>query len=289
MSPDHRTIRAVTRCGRDLASAKCMRKIAELGVVLLFGIYPRVTHAIIGGEPLSAPLKAPANAVIALQLGFEDDAGKRSFKKASAVAIRSNTLLTAAHNLYYIQNATDIEAIFSPAPCWGKNTCGEYRIRGLKKIIHPDFRNDYPQPPVNDVALLVLEKKIPPHYDTVRLPEAQANLYTNTTLRVYGFGKSVNTAVSSPLSDFRLRSVTLSMSDPKYNWGTNSLFWVSQKNNGFCAGDSGGPALHPNMNTVLGVASHTKKDKDGTMSCLTSGGFVDITHYMRWIKDVLTR
>jgi hypothetical protein len=144
-----------------------------LGFILAVAAVTPCAHAIIGGVNVSDQLNAPRNSVVALQLNFKDQQGKLAFKKASGVIIGKRAILTAGHNLFYMEKASDVEVIFSPRPCWGLNVCKEKRLLGQLKIIHPEFRNDYPLPPVNDIAILTLEKDIPESYSIASLPSSK--------------------------------------------------------------------------------------------------------------------
>jgi hypothetical protein len=237
-------------------------------------------HAIINGVDIETPLPLPARSLVALKLNYKDDQGRLLFKKASGVIIGKRTVLTAGHNLFYMQSAGDIEVIFSHRPSWGKRD-SEIRIIGKEKFIHPNFKNEYPMPPRDDIALLILESEIPEGYEIAQLPNF--TLLISPYVQVYGFGMSFEHSVP-PLSDFRLRATSSNFKNSYYELGSSSLFWTNQKTSGFCGGDSGGPAFFEDTNQVVGIASYTDKDAEGKYRCLTFGGFVDVVFYLNWIK-----
>ena len=87
--------------------------------------------------------------------------GRTIYRKGTAFAIDKRTLVTAGHNVFYIDSVDDVEIIISPTPCWGENTCGERRVGVLDKIVHPRFENPYPNPPVYDVAVIKTATDLP--------------------------------------------------------------------------------------------------------------------------------
>lgn len=237
-------------------------------------------NAIINGVDIEAPLPLPARSLVALKLNYKDDQGRLLFKKASGVIIGKRTVLTAGHNLFYMTTAQDIEVIFSPKPTWGRID-SEIRILGKDKIIHPDFKNEYPSPPSNDIALLILESEIPEGYEIAQLHDITSSI--TRYVQVYGYGMSLEYSVP-PLSDFKLRTTSSFFKNFSYELGSSNLFWTNQTTSGFCGGDSGGPAFFEDTNQVVGIASYTDKDADGKYRCLTFGGFVDVVFYLNWIK-----
>ena len=220
--------------------------------------------------------------VVALQMKYKKD-GKTIYRKGTAFAVTPRKLLTAGHNAFYIKNPNDIEVILSTSPCWGINSCNEKRITVLKKIVHPNFENNYPAPPVFDLAILELEENLPKSIDLIPLHLSDNKL---KNFSVLGFGMSK--ASSRDLSDFKLRI---------YRYLESSLNFVSQQKTslpqdkgGFCGGDSGAPLLgfdKKGVQKALGIAIHNTKDSAGKFHCLTSGVFTYLPFFKLWLNQNL--
>jgi len=95
-----------------------------------------VIHGI-DDEHSSADASPP---VVTLQMVEVQPDGSTRYYKGTAFLIGPDLLLTAGHNVAYIPEPNDVEAILASAPCWGPNLCHERRVRAIRTVVHPQFR-----------------------------------------------------------------------------------------------------------------------------------------------------
>lgn len=243
--------------------------------------------AIVGGQNVELGSHPFAKHVVALQMSELQEDGSTRFYKASGVLIAPDIVLTAAHNVVYIPEPSNVSAIFSSAPCWGENTCKELRISAVRTLFHSDFRQT-PGGTENDVALVKLTSRAPSQYEPLEYLRSSNTVDVRSFL-VLGFGK--DTQISNPpLSSFRLRTISLSLFDKFYRLGSQMKFWLDQSTGGICAGDSGGPAIAmvDKVPVVVGVASHVVY-RDGNSDCLSKGAFADTGYFRTWIQDAVLK
>lgn len=254
--------------------------------VLAFGfliLNETVAIAIINGKEVEHTDSRFSTSLIALQMTEIQPDGSPKYYKGSAFLIGKNLLLTAGHNVAYIPEAKNIEAIFSSTPCWGLNTCREKRIKANTSIVHPEFRQisdgtEY------DLAIIKLEEDVPNDYFPIDLIKATTDI-GRRPMKVLGFGKD-RLAQNAPLSAFRLRSISLLSVENEYHLGSTQKFWLDQKNGGICGGDSGGPSIIAEGSTMsaVGLAIHVA-NIDGVQQCLSKSAFIDLLFFRDWIDD----
>jgi hypothetical protein len=262
----------------------CFKKTIPFIIFLLlttsFSAFP-----IVGGKDISSYNDVSlSRSSVALQLKYKKEDGTVGFKKGTGILIGDNIILTAGHNVFYQEKPEDIEAIFSEKPCWGENICNEIRIVVKEKIIHPLFKNDYPKPPENDVAILKLKTNAPAFFRPVKL--ASTRLYPISFV-LYGYGQSKDTYAPLPLSDYKLRELRYQTSSSQ-RIGTSPKFFLDQKTKGFCAGDSGAGLIshHNGHSEVIGIAIHHESKSH---NCLSKGYFTDVMYFKDWINAQLLR
>jgi hypothetical protein len=248
------------------------------GFLLFFASDAR---AIIDGKEVETLDFPMARSLVALQMSEPQADGSIRYYKGSALLIEKDILITAGHNVAYISNAKDVEAIFSLTPCWGVNVCQERRIKARKFIIHPDF-DQLPDGTEYDLAIVKLEEDVPSSYHPMELiAAAKDNL--GMPLQVLGFGRDRQDQ-NVPISSYRLRSISLFLEASEYRFGSMQKFWLDQKSGGICGGDSGGPAVYKDGSTVfaVGLAIHVAKI-DGKQQCLSKSAFTDFLYFKDWI------
>lgn len=242
--------------------------------------------AVINGQDVEhsdADISAP---LVALQMSETQPDGSTRFYKGTAFLIGRDLALTAGHNVAYIPDAGDVEVVFASAPCWGPNICKEKRIKAIKTVVHPLFRQladgtEY------DLAIVKLATNAPSDYQPIPLIDRPAVTDVDP-IRVLGFGTD-RESPEVPLSAFRLRSIGLKLVDPKYRLGSQQKFWLNQSDGGICGGDSGGPAVRgDSVLAVIGLAIHVTYS-NGVGHCLTQAAFTDLLFFRNWIAATIAR
>jgi secreted trypsin-like serine protease len=246
-------------------------------------------HAIIGGKEIDNSDTLSSH-VVAMQMEEKQPDGTIVYYKGTGVLVSDRVIMTAGHNFFYISRTDSGEAIFSTSPKWGKASTGEKRIRVKRAEVYPKFIQNKTGTE-DDLALILLQSPVPENYTALPLADLQSiPLTTKTSGMVLGYGQSKEFEHHSSDNDFRLRKATLNFvrySDSPPN--QSKKIWFDQSENGFCAGDSGGPILiskYGNL-TIYGIATHTGFNTKGKMSCLTEGAFTNIAHYRDWIDKTL--
>lgn len=258
-------------------------------IILVFFFYASSATALIGGQEVS-PAHSLSRSVVALQMVEKESSGRVNLYKGSGVLISRRVVLTAGHNFFYLPDPTLSAAIFSTRPDWGLAMNREKRISIKKAVVLPDFSQG-PLGTQNDLALLLLDEAAPPSYQPI---EIQVNgkfppQFHEVALTL-GYGKSVNDP-HTPLSDFRLRQLTL----PFARWEKNNILdsskiWLNHQNGSIAGGDSGGPLIFYRRGTpvVYGITIHPRYDecvKLGT--CESQAAFTNLTFFANWIQSTL--
>jgi hypothetical protein len=241
--------------------------------------------AIIGGQDVEHNSANVTASLVALQMSEVQPDGSIRYYKGSAFLVNQNTLITAGHNVAYIPDPQNIVAIFSSQPCWGVNLCDEKRIPAVDKVVHPGFKQIQGGTEF-DLAVVRLSRPAPRNFAPFSPNESAENVGVRS-LQVLGFGADRETP-NIPISAFRLRFIELFPATSSYRFGSSQKFWLNQGSGGFCSGDSGGPAILPEGNSVAGIAVHVKYI-DGAQNCLTQGAFMDLLYFKRWIQDALNQ
>jgi hypothetical protein len=241
--------------------------------------FPLKSHAIINGEELKS---VSDGFVVAVQMKYVED-GAVVFKKGTAFAVQRKKLITAGHNVFYINDPANIEIILSAIPCWGENLCQEKRIKVSRKIVHPQFEIGFPKPPEYDLAILELDEELPAFIKTISVDAGQNLPVENFSIRGFGLKEG-----NGSLSDFRLRSFTYNEKSLKsFSEQKKSL---SQREGGFCGGDSCAPLILESWDgrlSAIGVAIHTTKNTNGNYDCQTEGVFSYLPFFKDWLDKNL--
>jgi secreted trypsin-like serine protease len=142
----------------------------------------------------------------------------------------------------------------------------------------------------NDVALLLLEKPIPPNYQPAVLMDDLNLLQNGDVVTLAGYGINVQTMPSRGDGGIGiLRSVEQNILEAQYG---NTEVLISIKNKGTCGGDSGGPAIlkKDNQFYLFGVASRlTAKDivpgsNPTRYECIEEIVYTNILKQLEWLK-----
>ncbi len=243
--------------------------------------------AIINGKDVKHSDSPISTSLIALQMSEIQVDGSLRYYKGTAFLIEKNLLLTAGHNVAYIPEAKNIEAIFSSTPCWGLNACHELRIKASKSIVHPEFRQTSDGTEY-DLAIIKLEENVPNDYFPIDLIESTTDI-GGLPMQVLGFGTDRQTQ-NVPLSAFRLRSIPLFFVEKDYHFGSRQKFWLDQKHGGICGGDSGGPSIFAERSAMsaVGLAIHVAQI-NGVQQCLSKSAFTDLLFFKDWIDATISQ
>lgn len=251
--------------------------------LLLLSLCSSPLFAIIGGKDVEHSSGNATSPVVALQMSEMQPDGSVRYYKGSAALVNRNTLITAGHNVAYIPSSQDIVAIFSSQPCWGENICNEIRIPVKNIIVHPKFRQ-IPGGTEFDLAVVRLREPAPKDYIPFPINTRAVQMGARR-LPVLGFGTDRD-AANIPLSAFRLRQIELTAANSTYYFGGSQKFWMDQEFGGFCSGDSGGPAILSENNSLAGIAVHVTYNAS-SQNCLTQGAFTDLLYFKDWIQSAV--
>jgi len=169
------------------------------------------------------------------------------------------------------------------------------RPRVEKTIVYEKFNRQYF---ANDIALLKLEDPVDfnkhPNIRPICLPSNSRENYAGSRAIVTGWGRTGEHGVMSDV--LREANVTVLSDTECRGMGHHDSVICTEttgtrKDNslqGFCTGDSGGPLITrgPGQTsyTLIGVVSYSGKG-DNCMKEGTPGGYAEITHFLKWIKD----
>jgi hypothetical protein len=254
-------------------------------MLLLFAVWGGSCLAIVGGKDIEHGSVGVSSPLVALQMREVQSDGSVRYYKGSAFLMGRNVLLTAGHNIAYVPELNNIEAIFATAPCWGPNVCHERRIKPARAAVHPLFRQ-IPGGTEYDLALIQLSASAPKEYRPIGLVD-ETQLLGKKRVQVLGFGTDQPSGSVVP-PHFRLRSILLPAVNSSYRIGSRQKFWLDQRRGGICGGDSGGPAVVNVGSSVAaaGLAIHVTYS-DGVSHCLTQAAFTDLYFFKDWIHSVL--
>ncbi len=224
--------------------------------------------------------------VVALQMPNNED-GEVHFYKGSAFVVGPDLLMTAAHNLFYLNDKKTVETILDLEPHYGIDDGTQPRIGIQDYRIHPDFFGDETGT-FNDIAIIKLKKPLPNFYRSLPLDwNADNSIVAGQPITVAGFGITTDFSQPDP-NPKRLR-----FSNVPFIGGNKSTFissdkvLVDQSKSGFCAGDSGGPLL-ANIGgqvTPIGIIVHVYQNQNGNWSCATQGAATRISYFKKWIEE----
>lgn len=239
---------------------------------------------VINGHDVDHSSSDASAPLVALQMSENQPDESTRYYRGTAFLIGPNLLLTAGHNVAYIPDPNNVEAIFASAPCWGPNVCQERRIRATITKVHPLFRQisggtEY------DIAFVKLASNAPEDYRVMPLADRSTGI-TADTIRVFGFVTD-REDIDAIRSVLRLRSISLTPVNSSYRLGSGQKFWLDQSRAGICGGDSGGPAVvHQPSFQAIGLAIHVTY-RDGVSHCLTQAAFTDVLFFRDWIVETI--
>ncbi|XP_050329920.1 serine protease SP24D-like [Bactrocera neohumeralis] len=183
--------------------------------------------------------------------------------------ISQNSVVTAAHCVVSIPEQ------FLTVQAGTVNLTATGTVVAVSKIIpHPDYNYD------NDIAVLALSTKL--DYSDVILPISLAvnEAPAGEEVTITGWGRVRDGGALPEILQYS-RSLTV-LSDEQcarvagpVNKGIQCLSKV--RNNGFCDGDDGGPAVHKGV--LIGIASYYS---DGCGSA-SPDGYSKISYYRKWL------
>ena len=258
-----------------------LTQLCQSLLVVALGMSSSLATAVINGRDAEHSSAEPSAPVVGLQMSEAQPDGSTRYYKGTAFLIGPNLLLTAGHNVAYIPDPSNIEAIFASVPCWGPNVCHERRIAAMKAVVHRLFRQISGGTEF-DLAVVKLATTAPDDYRAIPIINKSISLGA-VQLQFFGFGTD-REASNTPLSAFRLRSVNLTTINPDYRLGSKQNFWIDQSRGGICGGDSGGPAIVKSPSfEAIGIAIHTTYS-DGVEHCLTKSAFTDLVFFREWIR-----
>lgn len=274
----------------DISYNSLMIKIKRLrvpSILILLTIFPIGAMAIIGGTDvdLADPI---SRHVVALQMQDQEKDGSIHYYKGTGIIISDKVVLTAGHNVFYLQDRTSVKAIFSTKPFWGPDQKGQISLKVKRSEVYPNFKQT-PKGTEDDLALLLLDGPLPFGYSPLTIADRRSTppLIGDDAI-LAGYGRDVEG--QAPLDSYRLRKTTRSLSDYSDSGLEKSpKIWLDQSSGGGCGGDSGAPAIFPNSRTptVYGVFIHIQYDEQGKGHCLTKGAFTNVIYYRDWIDQTL--
>ena len=238
-------------------------------------------NAIVNGSTVSEADKESEDVVM---LMTKAEGGQISVCTASAIS--SDVLVTAAHCVPEL--ATDIVvSLHSSVSCESGFDSRSHIAKVTDVVAHPDYSTAYKSylRASNDIALVFLEKKLPPKYKVHQIATSEESL--NKELLFLGYGTTGYTKDGTMI----LRKTSLPSNSVKID-SKNNLVEVDQSaGTGICTGDSGGPALIEtnsgkkvlSVNSlVLFDATTADQDKCGRKAVLTL-----IHPHLDWIESEL--
>lgn len=215
---------------------------------------------------------------------------RRTESSCTAVLIRQNILLTAAH---CIKSAPEyLTLAFGNRPLEG-----QYVARSARRILtHPEY-NKSQTLDRNDLALILLKDGAPSSHIPLDIPDASFPLKRGQTFTAAGFGRI--TGKGDPQgNDIQgsgtLRHVDLVIDEMSKN---QKQFAVDQTTGrGVCHGDSGGPAMmsFKGKNYVVGIASAiswstAKSSLTETDYCNHKSIYISTKEYKGWIEESIQK
>lgn len=235
------------------------------------------TAKIIGGSPVIQSDPISKSAVMLLN-SETSEVCTATIIAVSNIDKSSGALLTAGHCVP--KEIENLSVYFDPNPFSDSSNAESANVE--KIFVHDQYQSK--QLDSVDLAIIFLNKKIPPGYTAINITE-DSPPKLNEAIHLAGYGNS--SAIESEGFGV-LRKVTNIISSV-----SEDFIEVNQTNGkGICDGDSGGPALIKRNGeyVLVGVSKLTyDKDNTGAPSCLNVSKFTAIKKYQDWIIKTLLK
>lgn len=234
-------------------------------------------NGIVGGARVSStdPL---AKKVVILVISKKDNTSL-----CTGAAIAPNLILTAAHCVDDIDKAV---AVFNnDISCESGINVSRDGVPIVGTVVHEGYTGEAA---IDDLAIVKTQKNIPADYPINKIYD-EKDILSSDDVTLIGYG-STGKKGSGGGSGF-LRTVKKSYS---HDVTTNSYIggrdrmWISQKEQGMCYGDSGGPVFFEvgGELQIAGVNSAVRGDTEDTM-CMGEAYAMYMPAYKQWLKEAM--
>ncbi|KYG65961.1 hypothetical protein AZI86_02520 [Bdellovibrio bacteriovorus] len=199
--------------------------------------------------------------------------------------IASDLILTAAH---CVENVDKAVAVFNnDISCESGINVTRDGVPVVTTVVHEGYTG---KAATDDLAVVKIQKNIPADYPINKIYQENSVL-SSDSVTLIGYG-STGKKGSGGGSGF-LRTVNKSYS---HDVVTNSYLsgrdrmWISQKEQGMCYGDSGGPVFFEvgGELQIAGVNSAVRGDTDDTM-CMGEAYAMYMPAYKEWLKAAMEK
>lgn len=236
-------------------------------------------NGIVGGARVSATDTLAKKVVLLVS------SNKDGTSLCTGAAIGPDLILTAAH---CVKNVDKTLAVFSnDLSCESGINVSRDGVPVVQTVVHEGYTGRAAR---DDLAILKIQKNIPADYTVNKIFDEKSTLSSDeVTLIGYGSTGKKGGGGGSGFLRTAKKSYSHDVITDSYLGGRERI-WISQKDQGMCYGDSGGPVFFEvgGELQIAGVNSAVRGDTEDTI-CMGEAYAMYLPAYKEWLKEAMEK